>query len=106
MPTRTADLGIKMLPDKYYRLIDFAHFCDRHKIDPHDLAKMMILCRKAFKAGERYCNTSGDRAEKALDRARDAFEAKATEHGFTVRWPGLFPTLYKGDNHAYFPDPL
>jgi hypothetical protein len=66
----------------------FARFCADHKIDPHDLAELLALARRAFKAGERECNTG-----ISADPQRERVEDKAEELGWLTRWPGLHPAF-------------
>jgi hypothetical protein len=83
-------------------MVSFARFAQEHKLDPVDLAELLALARKAFNAGERACSSSGhDAAER---RTGEAFEAKAKALGFGVQWPGLWPTLLKGNHNVYLPE--
>jgi hypothetical protein len=83
--------------DGVMRYIDFARFCVKHGIEAYDVAELVTLAERAFKAGERLCNSGSDRDNKASERTGEAFEAKAKALGFEVTWPGLWPQLMKAD---------
>ena len=79
--------------------VAFARFASEHRIDPGDLAELLTLAEKAFKAGEREANTG-----RSADPARKRFEEKARALRFGVRWPGLLPSLTRAGRDIYLPE--
>lgn len=79
------------------KYVDFARFCVNHKIEAYDLAELITLAERSFKAGERYCNSGSERDEKANERISHRFNIKASSLGFRVSWSGLWPSLQKAD---------
>jgi len=79
--------------------VAFARFAREHRIDPGELAELLTLAERAFKAGEREANTG-----RSADPARRRFEAKAKELRFGVRWPGLLPSLTRSGRDIYLPE--
>lgn len=79
------------------RCVDFARFCVNQGLEAYDVAELITLAEKSFKAGERYANSGSDRDSKATERAVDRFELKSHLLGFKVSWPGLYPVLMKAD---------
>lgn len=61
--------------------------CDLHR-----------LATRAFKAGERECNTG-----KSADRQRQKVEDLAKRYGLSVQWSGLWPTVVKGKEQFHLP---
>jgi len=85
-------------------MVSFARFANEHNLHPGDLADLLALARRAFNAGERYCNTGSERDGNAEQKTGKDFERKAKLMGFGVQWPGLWPTLTKGKRHIYLPE--
>ena len=80
--------------------ISFAKFVALHRLQPVDLAELLVLADRAFNAGERECNTG---KSAAAMRARDAFEARAKPLRFGVDWPGLLPALKRRGETIHLP---
>lgn len=78
--------------------ISFARFVRENNLMPVDAAELLVLAERAFKAGERECNTG-----RSADPARVAFEAKAQAMRFGVKWPGLLPALTRAGRTIYLP---
>lgn len=79
----------------------FANWCKRHGVDPSDAADLVTLADRAFKAGERKCNTGEDHS---YEKWTTEFEKKAATLGFSTSWPGLCPTLKDVDGlDVYLP---
>lgn len=100
MATTKKDVRIS---DKAMKFVDFARFCVNQGIEAYDVAKLVTLAERAFKAGERYCNSGSDRDSKAEQRAGERFEEFALSLGFEVTWPGLWPRLVKNGQDVYLP---
>ena len=79
--------------------VAFARFACEHRIDPGDLAELLALADRAFRAGEREANTG-----RTAEPARRRFEAKAKELRFGVKWPGLLPSLTRAGRDIYLPE--
>lgn len=86
------------ITNKFRQCVSFARFAQREGIEPMDLAELLTLAGRAFRAGERECNT-GQTAEPA----RRAFCVKAEAMGYGVRWPGLCPLLTKDGREIHLP---
>ena len=69
--------------------VQFAHTCTRYGFAPADLAELIRLSDRAFKAGERYCNTGVERSNKPFK----AVATKAKDMGMETNWPGLYPSF-------------
>ena len=84
--------GIRHMQHRCELRKDF--MCRNHGIDFFAGAELLVLCDRAFKAGEREANTG-----RSADKFRRRVEDKAKELGLSVRWPGLWPSLFnhKGD---------
>lgn len=87
------------LTDKWAKYARFARWAHEIGVDPADAAELLQLAHRAFRAGERECNTG-----RSADRQRDAFEEKAKAHKFTVSWPGLWPTMAAYGRTYYLPE--
>lgn len=83
---------------RYAKCVGFARFVREHRLDPADLAELLTLADRAFRAGEREANTG-----RSADGARDRFEAKAKAMRFGVKWPGLLPSLTRAGRDIYLP---
>jgi hypothetical protein len=94
------------LPNDLAKAVQLARFAAEYKIDPADVAQLVVLARKAFNAGERSCNSGTEAAQRAYDRATDAFEELAGSLGFKVQWPGLWPTLRTQDGRSVYDLPV
>lgn len=75
--------------------ISFAKFAIEHKIEPSDLAKMIVLSDKRARAYERNRND-----EDYLEE----FELLALKNGFKTEWNGLYPTLNKNGYQYHLPE--
>ena len=82
---------------KVMKYVDFARFSINHGIEAWDLAELITLAERAFKAGERYCNSGSERDSRANEVAGERFEIKAKALGYKASWPGLWPHLSKVD---------
>jgi hypothetical protein len=83
---------------RYAKCISFARFVREHGVEPTDLAELLTLADRAFRAGEREANTG-----RSADGARERFEAKARGMRFGVKWPGLLPSLTRAGRDIYLP---
>ncbi len=83
--------------------IRFARFAKEHNVDPVDLAELLVLAQRAFKAGVNKCNKPGDRYVKANANAQAAFEAKAKSLRFGTYWPGLLPGVIRRGERVHLP---
>lgn len=80
------------------RCISFAKFAQRWRLQPVDLAELLTLADRAFKANVRECNTG-----KSAERARKAFETRARSLRFQTYWPGLLPALKRCGETIHLP---
>lgn len=90
---------------KLQACVSFARFCAEYNIAPTDLAELLRLKARAFRAGERHCNmgTGASHARKLATATQ--FENFAKRFGFTISWPGLCPVLRnKGGYDVYLPE--
>ncbi len=94
----------RTLPKRLESLVNFARWCNREKIDPLAAAELIHLAERAFKAGETACNSHDPNASKREQKAGEKFEKAATALGFSVSWPGLYPTLSRGGYDVYLPE--
>lgn len=94
----------RTLPKRLEHLVNFARWCRREKIDPLKAAELIHLAERAFKAGETACNSADQSASKREQRAGEKFEKAAESLGFSVTWPGLYPTLSRGGHEVYLPE--
>lgn len=83
--------------------VNVARFAINNGIDAYDVAELVTLAERAFKAGERYCNSDSERVSKANDAAQERFEKRARELGFVPSWSGLWPSLTKDGSPVYLP---
>ncbi len=81
----------------------FANFAIEQGLLPYDLAELILLARRAFKAGEKNCNEGSETSSLAEDRSGKAFIEKAASLGFGTMWPGLWPTLLKDGKQIHLP---
>lgn len=95
--TKTVKLTKFNPSDKAMKFVDFARFCVNQGIEAYDVAELITLAERAFKAGERYANSGSDRDSRANELSGERFEIKAKALGFGVSWPGLWPHLTKKD---------
>jgi hypothetical protein len=93
--TKTVKLTKFRPSDKAMKFVDFSRFCVNQGIESYEGAELVTLAERAFKAGERYCNSGSERDSRANETAGERFEIKAKALGFTVSWPGLWPRLEK-----------
>jgi hypothetical protein len=70
-----------------------ARFASEAGISVKDACELHRLSVRAFKAGERNCNTGSDATSKAYNRATDKVKTEADKHGIQVQWPGLWPVF-------------
>lgn len=84
--------------------VQFARFAVNHSVDPMELAELLTLADRAFKAGERDCNEGSDKSGRAYETAHKRFGVKARELGFEVSWPGLWPQLRRDGHDICLPD--
>lgn len=92
--------------DKAMRFVDFARWCINHNVEALDAAELVTLAQRAKRAGENYCNEGdrqGGKYERASELAQERFEEKANALGFSVTWPGLWPSLTKDGQTVYLP---
>ena len=88
------------LPKALSDAVHFASWCQNERQEPAAVARLIVLARRAFNAGEVHCNT-GER--RRYDNATAAFEKAAAEMGYRVEWPGLWPTLYRDGSEVHLP---
>lgn len=78
----------------------FARCATNNGFDPLELAELIRLSDRAFKAGEAYCNLPGDRYEKANTRTKNKVKLHAEKMGLVTEWPGLWP-MFKNAKTGY-----
>lgn len=103
MATKTVKLTEFNATDREMRYVDFARFVQNQGIEAYEVAELCRLAQRAFKAGERYCNSGSDRDARNNERTGERFEIKAKSLGFEVSWPGLWPRLAKDGQDVYLP---
>ncbi len=81
----------------------FANFAIEQGLLPYDLAELILLARRAFSAGERAASVDDEVASRREDKTGEAFAEKAQSLGYTVIWPGLWPTLVKDGKQIHLP---
>lgn len=74
--------------------IDFANFCQKTGISPHDAAQIVSAAHNSKRAWE----VNNDKRE--IQEATLLTQI-AEKYGFAVSWPGLSPVLTK-DGHDFF----
>jgi hypothetical protein len=86
------------------KAIALAKWCEREKIDVVSGARLVQLAKLAHTAGESKCTINTEAARTRAENARDRFDAEAGLHGYTVSWPGLWPTLTRYGVEIHIPD--
>ncbi len=101
------------LPKSLSDAVVLCRFCERQGLDCADVARLIVLARRAFHAGERWCNEGTNATQDRRNKAHDALERMAATMGFGITWGGLWPTLTKpapegngvpGPIYVYLPD--
>lgn len=85
-----------VLPKKYQpiktisNMVFFANFAQEYKLNPGDLAQLMICLKKCVAAAVKYSN--GESNKEKLDKLRNEFEEMAAMMGFkNVNWNSYCP---------------
>lgn len=91
------------LNKSYAFAVAFAKCAALHDFNPVDLAELMTLSDRAFKAGENHCNLGTDATSAKVDRTYRDVEAKACAMGLSVEYPGLYPHFSRADGPVYLP---
>jgi hypothetical protein len=81
------------LPTDLLNAVRFAQWAAELQINPIELAELVRLARRAFRAGERYANSGAKLDSDREIRAGLAVERHAKALGLTTQWPGLWPTF-------------
>ncbi len=101
------------LPKSLSDAVSLCRFCQREQLDCADVARLIVLARRAFHAGERWCNEGTDATNKRRNNAHEQFERMALALGYGTGWAGLWPTLTKpapegnsvpGPTYVHLPD--
>lgn len=81
------------LSKKFVDAVQFARFCQNHKVDALDLAELMTLIARRVSTATKSCNIP-DYPEKHDDNAIRRVTQKAKSMGFTIdSWPGFYPSI-------------
>lgn len=66
--------------------------------------RLVRLSRRAFRAGEYWCNVADPNAERAYEAAKRKVVLYAAALGLETHWYGLWPTFVKEGADIYIPD--
>lgn len=82
--------------------VQFANFCKNRNAEPRDVAELIRLVNRLFKAGEFDANHGTDKAEPWYDKVRTL----ATLLGLNTTFPGLYPSFTDAKDHSsvYLPN--
>jgi hypothetical protein len=69
--------------------VQFANFCKNRNVEPREVAELIRLINRAFKAGEHDANYGTDKADPWYKKV----EAQAAKLGMKTYWPGLYPAF-------------
>jgi hypothetical protein len=85
--------------------INFARFCQINKLEPLDVAELMVLIKKRVVVATNECNIPHYDSKKD-DRARQRVAEKVHDMGLNLEsWPGLCPYIKdKSGYPIHFPE--
>ncbi len=93
------------LPRKLSDCVMFAKWCAEQKQDPASIARLLVLAKRAKRAGESACNIADDgQRQKLYSKAITTFEQAAAQLGYSADWPGLWPVLQRNGYDVYLPE--